>query len=135
MTIVRSGICLVMTLLLCAGLARADAPSEAELKAAFKERHDALVALKLDGKIGETAAGFVEAREASIGKDPDVRELLEAENRDRERLYELLSLREGSSPKDVGRQNAIFKFRKAADTEYFRGKDGVWRTKGAMTSE
>ena len=116
------------TLTVCA------ADSEAKLKARFAGRHEALVACKLEGIVGETAAGFVEVVAPKDADSASALKLVEAENRDRESLYELLAAEQETSTDYVGRQNAIFKFRKASPGERFKGKDGKWRTKKDMLS-
>lgn len=98
------------------------------------ERHQALQQHKNAGRAGETNRGFVEA----VGRQDDgLAELLAAENRDRRALYAIIAREQSTaeqpvSADQVGRQNAILKFKKAAPGEYFKGRDGQWRTKGEM---
>lgn len=106
--------------------------SKDDLKKRFKERHDKLVEMKEDGKIGETYLGYVEAVKNEYAKDDAVKKLITAENEDRRKLHAILAEEEGTSVEDVARQSAIFKFRKAGLEEWFKAKDGVWRQKKDM---
>ena len=107
-----------------------------ELKQRLKDRYALLVKLKDAGKIGETWDGQVDAVKPAYkdekadpaAKDSDtIKALLEKENKDRLRLYELLSKGKPIKPADVGVENGKRNF-KNADPEHFlkpQGKDWV----------
>jgi uncharacterized protein YdbL (DUF1318 family) len=107
-------------------------PSKKELKKRFEDRHEQIVELKTAGKIGETTKGYLEAVTEEAAADKKVAALLEAENADRKALYGLLAGEQKTTVEAVARQNAIFKFKKAAKSELFKGKDGTWRKKADM---
>ncbi len=136
-TIRTTVIAITAILMLAATGSTARAATKEELSKRFKKRFDALQKYKDAGKVGETSTGYVEALDAKYLKDKNLKKIVEAENADRRELYELLA-RELSNPKtpvtaeQVGKQNAINKFKKAAGHEYFKGKDGKWRTKKEM---
>lgn len=105
---------------------------EEELKERLKTRHEQVVQLKTLGKVGETAAGYLEIVDKTALADPKIKTLVDAENSDRKELYAVLAEAEKATAEEVGRQNAILKFTRAGREEYFRGKDGDWRTKIQM---
>lgn len=128
-----------MVLLIMALPAMADAsPSaaalqdddKAALKAKFEERYPRLERAKRQGLIGETSKGLVEF--VDDGKrDDDVARLIEVENKDRHRLYELIAKEETRgdrevSPEQVGERNARRNFRKATPAEFLKTREGVW---------
>lgn len=113
-------------------------PSEAELKARFSQRHQALERLKDGAKVGETTAGLVEvvrdayAREnvkLPEGKTTTVGAFLRAENTDRRLLYEVIGERTGESADSVAQQAAIRNFRQAKPNHYLKLRNGQWMQK------
>lgn len=113
-------------------LARAD--ERDELKARFKERFATLVALKRDGKVGETFKGLGEVVKKSYAEDrvegPDgattVGDFLNEENRDRKRLYQLLAEETGATPEAVARRDAERRFKAAKPDEFLQPRPNEW---------
>jgi uncharacterized protein YdbL (DUF1318 family) len=99
------------------------AQSMDELKARFAERLPQLRALKADGKIGETAAGAVEARITITLADSAT---LAEENKDRITLYRLIAQRENTTPEVVAQRNAQRNFQRATPGEWLKDLSGNW---------
>jgi len=108
-----------------------------ELKQRFEERYRRVLRAKTDGKVGETFEGFLAPlAEKFLDDDADLAALVEEENDDREKLYELLAkdvkdevdepAREKVTPEIVAERNAKRNFRNARDGEFLRMEDGVW---------
>ena len=134
MTMTRRVFALALaTVMLSAGpvlAAKADHSQEkAELRDKFRARYPALKRLKLDGFVGETAEGMV----AAVNNQPldaAAASLVSEENRDRQRLYEILAEELGTDVNTVARQNAQRNFEKADAGEYLRDSAGRWTKKG-----
>ena len=108
-----------------------------ELKQRFEGRYRKVVKAKAEGTIGETFDGYLAPlAEAFLEDDADLDDLVEEENRDRKKLYELLArdvkdeideqARETVTPEIVAERNAKRNFRNAKDNEFLRMEDGVW---------
>jgi uncharacterized protein YdbL (DUF1318 family) len=117
--------------LACTFTAPAAADNEkekAQLRERFKERYPAMKRLKLDGFVGETAEGYV----AAVNNQPldaAATQLVDAENRDRRRLYEILAQELGADVETVARQNARRNFERADQGEYLRDAQQRWAKK------
>jgi len=106
-------------------------PTRAELKARFEARHQELNALKVQGTIGETWQGFVEAVKDPSDLVSEARTLVEQENADRRSLYELIAndVVKGEkriSPEKVAERNARRNFANAKPNEFLKTRDGLW---------
>ena len=110
------------------------ADERSELKQRFKDRYKTLVALKDAGKIGEMGNGLVDAVESRYLTEVartkptkvTVGDLIAAENKDRERLYELIAAETKATPEDVAVRNARRHFERARPNHFFKRKDGKW---------
>ncbi len=127
----------LMALVVLGGAVRAKEESKDAIAKRLEGRLDALQEYKDAGKLGETNRGYVEAVKPAYLKDKKLKKLVAAENEDRRKLYALVAEEQSTdeeevSVEQVGKQNAIIKFRKAAEREYFKAKDGKWRTKKEM---
>lgn len=96
------------------------------LKKRFEERFPRLRDLRASGVLGETDAGYVEFVKA---KQSDAEAVVEDENADRRKLYELIAAKESVSAETVARRNAVRNFEKARKGEYLK-KGGEWSQKG-----
>jgi uncharacterized protein YdbL (DUF1318 family) len=108
-----------------------------DLKQRFEARYRQVVKAKSEGKVGETFEGYLAPlAEKILDDDADLAALVEVENNDREKLYELLArdvkdevdepAREKVTPEIVAERNAKRNFRNAKDSEFLRMQDGVW---------
>jgi uncharacterized protein YdbL (DUF1318 family) len=112
------------TALLTAQPGRAD--EREELKKRFKQRIEALEKHMDAGRIGETYKGYVGFVKDEYAEDEKLADLVEAENDDRERLYELIAGQEGTSPERVARRAAKRQFETAEPGDWLKGSDGKW---------
>ena len=101
----------------------ARAATKSELKRRFAARFPALSRLKAAGQVGETDAGYVEAR-VRLPKRRDV-QLLAAENADRTTLYQIIARETGTNAAAVGRRNGLRNWQKAKPGEWYK-KQGNW---------
>lgn len=134
-TIVLSVLCF-----LTVAVAGAAAETRDELKKKFEGRLEDLQKYKSAGKVGETHEGYVEALKEKHLEDKDLKKIVDAENADRKTLYGIIAKEQSTDKKkvtvaEVGKQNAIVKFKKAGPAEHFKAKDGKWRKKEAMLKE
>jgi uncharacterized protein len=104
-------------------------PTKAELQARFKTRYLKLLALKAEGKIGETQAGVVEAVTTEAAAEKAVSEMIAAENKDRQALYAILAAEAKVSTAEVAKRNAMRLYKKARAGDYLKAKDGKWHKK------
>lgn len=88
----------------------------------MQARYRDLYKAKLQGKIGETIEGFV----AAVQGGGDVQSLINAENADRRKLYQLLAKKEGVTVDEVAQTAAARNFRNAGPEEWLRGPNGKW---------
>ncbi|MCH8475490.1 MAG: YdbL family protein [Opitutales bacterium] len=91
------------------------AESRQAIQERISERDEAISALLLEQKVGETNRGFLSARDDLTRAE---KELMEAENEDREALYEILAEEVGRSAEEIG----IIRARQLAE----RSVPGVW---------
>ena len=90
------------------------------------ERLPAIDALKAAGVIGETKAGYVEAREPlSAGQE----EIVNGENADRKELYSIVAQKTGQSVAEVGTQRAIRNVTQAKVGVWVQDSRGRWYQK------
>jgi uncharacterized protein YdbL (DUF1318 family) len=112
--------------LTAASAAAADSDEMKQLQRRFQERLPAIQKLKAAGLVGETSAGFLEAREKI---DADTQKTVDGDNADRRKLYQLIADQEGVTPAKVAERNAVRNFQKAKPGEYLKGADGAWKKK------
>ena len=116
----------MMAIALTLGVAATSPAQDTDgLRESFKARYPQLQAAKRDGKVGETAAGFIEAVKSS----GDVASLVTAENGDRQKLYDILAKKEGITAAQVAQRNGERNFARAQPGEWLKGTDGKWTQK------
>lgn len=124
----------ILMLLMLAGVmpraAQAAGDERTELKERFRQRFATLAALKREGKVGETHEGLAQAVKADFeayeAGGQTVREFLADENRDRQRLYQLIAQETGARVAVVARRDAERRFRQAGANEYLLPESGEW---------
>ncbi len=105
----------------------APAATKAELKSSFDGRSAQIAAAKAVGTIGECTDGMVAA--VTVPADPAIVALVEAENGDRTRLYQLLASETNASTAQIGERNAMRNYQNAKAGEWLRTRDGQWKKK------
>ncbi len=97
-----------------------------DLKKRFNERYKELLRIKGEGTIGENYKGLIEERGSLTGADA---KLVEAENTDRKRLYELIGKRQNVPAEVVAKQAALRNFSIAKKGHWLKGQDEKWTQK------
>jgi uncharacterized protein len=120
---IRLAACSLLALTFFAADVRAD--EMADLKARFQSRDAQLTALKAKGALGETYQGFLDSPSGS--PTGDAKSLMDAENADRKRLYQLIADKEKTTADVVATRNAKRNFERAASGEMLKFPDGQWR--------
>ncbi len=117
----------LLSVALLGNASSAFAASEAELQERFKDRFPQLQSLKQQGKVGETAAGFVEAVKPEFADE--VSAVVAPENSDRRELYAMLAKRNNTTPEAVAARNAARNFANAKRGEWLKNAEGKWYQK------
>jgi uncharacterized protein YdbL (DUF1318 family) len=108
--------------------------NRAELKQRLAARHPALEKARDAGKVGETPSGevkLVKAGDAAEKVDPKdaskgtLGELVDAENKDRRAVYEIVAKQEKTTAAEVGKQNGSSNIKKAKPDHWVEVK-GQW---------
>ena len=110
-----------------AAFAADNAAAKAELKSSFDNRTLQLAAAKAARSIGECTDGTL----AVVGDlvDANLSVLIEAENADRKKLYQLIASETNASAAQIGERNAMRNYQNAKVGEWLRTRDGVWKKK------
>ncbi len=102
--------------------------AKAQLRLAFETRIPQLQALKDAAKAGETTKGLL-AITPGTTLDPADSALIDAENTDRQALYQILADETGATPELVAERAARRNIEKAKSGEKIQKKDGTWVAK------
>ena len=94
----------------------------------MKDRLPVVDSLKENGAVGETSAGYLEARSELL---PRQKAVVEAENDDRRLVYRRIADRTNQSVREVGEQRALRIAEQAAPGVWLQRPSGEWfRKKG-----
>jgi uncharacterized protein YdbL (DUF1318 family) len=94
----------------------------AGIKARMKDRLPRIIELKAAGIIGETHQGFL-ALSVQTGKN---RRLVDAENNDRQLVYDAIAKQQGTAADVVGRRRALQIADNAKPGEWLQDAGGKW---------
>jgi uncharacterized protein YdbL (DUF1318 family) len=97
-----------------------------DIKARMQERLPTIVQMKADNIIGENNQGFIEFIPGAAAKMQDV---VSAENRDRQTVYEAIAKQQGTTAELVGQRRAIQIAEKAGSGEWLQDTAGKWYRK------
>ncbi len=92
-------------------------------------RYQRLQALKAQGKVGETAAGLVEAVNPGDNPDQDLARFVSEENAARTAEYNAAARAEGIQPSAVATRTARRNFDNARAGDMLKDEGGTWRKK------
>lgn len=95
------------------------------IKARMKARVPEIKALKAAGIIGENNQGYLEV----VGGQKGPKDLVTAENRDREAVYTAIAKQQGSTPENVGKRRAMKIAAKARPGDWLQDAKGKWYQK------
>ncbi len=115
-----------LVLLSCFSFSFAKADEMDSLKARFLERKDAVASLLQSGKAGENNKGFLEER-ASLSDDEKA--LLQAENGDRQKIYNAIAKKNGIDLTQVGATRAQKLAEQLPGGVYYQDASGGWKKK------
>lgn len=112
------------------GLTLTSAPAQAatpsEITARMKERLAEIDSLKLAEKLGENNNGLLEPRGSLAG---DERKLVQAQNEDREALYEYIANQNNTSVSVVAKQRAVQIAKQSKPGIWLQKPNGEWYKK------
>ncbi len=95
------------------------------LKEKMKARQPKIIALKAKGLIGENNLGYLEYRGA---KEPR-KELVKADNQDRESVYRAIARQQKTTAENVGRRRAAQIAERAPSGTWLQNIQGEWYRK------
>ena len=121
----KSDLVVAATVVVAALLLFSNSVSAEGIKARMKNRLPKIVQLKADGIIGETHEGFL----AFVGGKQEARELVAAENQDRQKVYQTIAKQQGTTAQVVGQRRALQIAEKAKPGEWLQDAHGKWRQK------
>lgn len=96
-----------------------------DIKSRMKDRLPQIIALKEAGVIGEDNQGFL----AFVGVETKAKGLVEAENKDRQLVYDAIAKQQGTTAQLVGQRRAMQIADKAKPGEWIQDANGKWRQK------
>jgi uncharacterized protein YdbL (DUF1318 family) len=105
-----------------------NAKEKARLQARSEERYPEIRRYKSDGKIGESATGYLEAVKKAYLDDKALKELIDDENKDRKALYTIIADEDGIEVSLVAKRAAKRNIERAKHGEYVK-QDGEWQKK------
>jgi uncharacterized protein YdbL (DUF1318 family) len=97
-----------------------------DIKARMQARLPTIVQMKADNIIGENNKGFIEFIPGAAAKMQDV---VSAENKDRQTVYEAIAKQQGTTAELVGQRRAIQIVEKAGPGEWLQDDSGKWYRK------
>lgn len=100
-------------------------PSAKEIRARMLARLPEIKALKDKGLVGESNKGFLEF----VGQQKEKQEVVAAENKDREMVYEAIAKQQETTVELVGKHRAIQIADKARAGEWLQDANGKWYQK------
>ncbi len=113
-------------LLLPVGIILLCTPSLADdIRARMKARLPLIVELKSKGLVGENSNGLLEF----VGNKKEQEEVIDAENKDRLKVYEAIAKQTGTSPDVVAKRRALQIAEKASPGEWLEDENGRWYQK------
>lgn len=125
---IRHILCIIT--LCMTGLTLTSAPAQAatpsEITARMKERLAEIDSLKLAEKLGENNNGLLEPRGSLAG---DERKLVQAQNEDREALYEYIANQNNTSVSVVAKQRAVQIAKQSKPGIWLQKPNGEWYKK------
>jgi len=113
---------LFITLIFAALILPADNAGAASLKERMKARLPQITRLKAEGVIGENNRGFLELRR----QETEAQVLINAENQDRQTVYNAIAEQQNTTPEIVGQLRAAQIVTRAPTGTWLQNKEGKW---------
>ena len=114
----------ILTLALTLSLLVSSAIAES-IQARMKSRLPVIKALKSEGIIGENNRGFLEF----VGGKRKQADVLQAENKDRQKVYAAIAKKQGVTAEVVGKRRALKITQNARSGEWLQNEQGQWYQK------
>ncbi|HLG31019.1 MAG TPA: YdbL family protein, partial [Candidatus Brocadiales bacterium] len=99
--------------------------AEEDIKSRMKSRLSTITTLKAKGIIGENNKGYLEF----LGSDKSKKDVIDAENKDRETVYTDIAKEQKTTAEVVGRRRATQIAEKANPGEWIQKESGEWYQK------
>ena len=99
--------------------------SSKSIKKRMIERLPTIRALKEKGLVGENNKGYLEF----VSSKQENADVVEAENKDRKKVYEAIAKQQGTTVELVGKHRAIQLAKKAKPGEWLQDANGKWYQK------
>ena len=96
-----------------------------EIKQRMKERLGTIVELKNMGIVGENNLGYLEF----VGAKKEKEDVVDAENKDRAKVYAAIAKKQNTTPQKVGERRAIQIAEKAGPGDWLKNSSGKWYQK------
>ena len=96
-----------------------------DIKARMKSRLPVIVELKAKGIVGENNKGYLEF----VGGKKEQSDVVAAENKDRQTVYEAIAKQQGTTAELVGKRRALQIAKRAAPGEWVQDAGGQWQQK------
>jgi uncharacterized protein YdbL (DUF1318 family) len=93
-----------------------------DIKARMKNRLPVIKELKAQGIVGEDSKGYLQF----VGGKKEKADVVAAENKDRQTVYEAIAKQQGTTAELVGKRRALQIAKKAAPGEWVQDADGNW---------
>ncbi len=116
-------VCCVLFFMLCA-LHTAQAQDKQKVTQSMQERYSKLLQAKDQGLVGEAWNGLVSVVRDNVPQN--IQDLVEAENKDRRTLFQIVAKETGASVQEVARQNRIRMYRLAKDEHFLQDQNRNW---------
>ena len=115
----------ILTVLLIGVFALSVAAFADDIKARMKNRLPVIKKLKSQGIVGEDNAGFLQF----VGDKKASADVVAAENKDRQSVYEAIAKQQGTTAELVGRRRALQNEKRAEPGEWVQDASGQWQQK------
>jgi uncharacterized protein YdbL (DUF1318 family) len=115
----------ISAVLLCTVFAAGAFPSAREIRDRMIARLPEIKALKAKGLVGENNKGYLEF----VGQQKEKKEVVTAENQDREKVYQAIAKQQGTTVELVGIHRAVQIATKAQPGEWLQDANGKWYRK------
>ncbi|MGD8991019.1 MAG: YdbL family protein [Desulfobacterales bacterium] len=112
----------ILTVLLIGFFALGTAAFADDIKARMKNRLPVIKQLKSQGIVGENNAGFLQF----VGAKKASADVVAAENKDRQTVYQAIAKQQGTTAKLVGKRRALQIAKRAAPGEWVQDAGGNW---------
>ncbi|MDJ0914673.1 MAG: YdbL family protein [Desulfobacterales bacterium] len=114
----------ILTLALTSSFLVSSAMAEG-IQARMKARLPVIKALKSEGIIGENNRGFLEF----VGNKKKQADVMQAENKDRQKVYAAIAKKQGVTAEVVGKRRALQIMQNARLGEWLQNEQGQWYQK------